>query len=334
MKAFRQSLLNWYALHKRDLPWRHTRDPYAIWLSEIMLQQTTVDTVIPYYHRFLEKFPTLQKLAVATEQEILSAWAGLGYYNRIRNFQEATRFLVKEKKGNVPNQLQELLDLPGLGPYTARAVASIAFGRPEAVVDGNVLRVLARVMACDKDIGLSAHREHYQKLADSLLDRENAGDFNQAMMELGATVCTPSKPTCLLCPVQSLCQGFQSQKVEELPVKSKKVRYTDEKLFCLIYQREGKFLLRQRGKGEIMAGLWELPLATYDAQAPLGFKTFPPVKHTIMTRRMTITPCVAKTTQKQPDIAGETEWVRLGDLAHKPLTTITKKVLKIFPSCP
>lgn len=222
LAKFRQKLLAWFALYQRDLPWRRTRDPYGIWLSEIMLQQTRVAAVIPYYERFAERFPDVQALAEAPEQEVLRLWAGLGYYSRARNLQRAARQILAEHGGQFPRTRKEALALAGIGNYTAAAILSIAYGEKLAVLDGNVARVLARLGAIRGDLREVCRWNNLQKQADALLDPAAPGDWNQAMMELGATICTPRAPQCLLCPVSDFCDGRRLGLAESLPERRKK----------------------------------------------------------------------------------------------------------------
>src|SRR6266478_4878672 len=210
LATFRKQLLNWFHEFRRDLPWRRTRDPYRIWLSEIMLQQTRVAAAIPYYERFLERFP------------ILRAWSGLGYYSRARNLQKAAQQIVAKHSGHFPARMEDALALPGIGDYTAAAILSIVFGEKYAVLDGNVARVLARLSAIRGDLRESLRWQELQETADHLLDPESPGDWNQAMMELGATLCTPKSPQCLLCPVAQFCEGRKLGIAESLPEKRKK----------------------------------------------------------------------------------------------------------------
>ncbi|MDQ2777654.1 MAG: A/G-specific adenine glycosylase [Acidobacteriota bacterium] len=255
---FRRSLLRWFVLHKRDLPWRRTRDPYAIWLSETMLQQTRVAAAIPYYGRFLARFPDFKCLAEAAERDLLSMWAGLGYYYRARNMQKAAQLMLEA--GTFPNAYQELRTLPGIGDYTAAAVASIAFGLPHAAVDGNVLRVLSRVMTDGADIASSSGRKRFAELAGNLLDRNRPGDFNQAMMELGATVCLPKNPQCLVCPVSSICRARQTGAQTQFPVKLSKQKSVEESRTVYWIERDARVLAWQRPRNSsLMAGFWELP---------------------------------------------------------------------------
>ncbi len=255
---FRTQLLAWYDAHARDLPWRETRDPYRVWLSEIMLQQTRVAAVIAHYQEFLRRFPTVEKLARARQASVLAAWSGLGYYRRARMLHAAAKVVVRELDGKFPQTVEGLRDLPGVGRYTAAAIASIAFGEPVAVVDGNVERVLQRFS------GRRLAGEDFWLAAEGLLDCERPGDFNQAMMELGATVCTPREPACLTCPVMELCatRGEIARAANTARQKKREVHYA---LAC----RDGAVFLVQRARdARLMAGMWELPeLAGFAAGA-------------------------------------------------------------------
>jgi A/G-specific adenine glycosylase len=246
---FRERLLPWYDRHRRDLPWRASRDPYRVWLSEIMLQQTRVAAVIEHYHRFLRRFPTVNKLAAAREPSVLAAWSGLGYYRRARMMHAAAKVIVREHAGRFPSTTEQLLALPGIGRYTSAAVASIAFDQPVAVVDGNVERVLRRVS------GRQLQGDDLWKAAGELLDKARPGDFNQAMMELGATVCTPRAPTCLTCPVLDLCatRGELAATTKAAPQKKREIHYS-------LNHRNGKVFLVQRAHdASLMPTMWELP---------------------------------------------------------------------------
>ncbi|HYL47613.1 MAG TPA: A/G-specific adenine glycosylase [Candidatus Limnocylindrales bacterium] len=222
LASFRKRLLAWFRQFQRDLPWRRTKDPYPIWISEIMLQQTRVAAVIPYYEKFLARFPNLRALAQAPEEEVLRLWSGLGYYSRARNLQKAAQQIMARHGGEFPREESEVLALPGIGSYTAAAILSIAFGAEHAVLDGNVERVLARLGALGGDLRESRRWQSLQKTASGLLDRKSPGDWNQAMMELGAVVCTPRAPQCLLCPVKNFCRARQSGDPESFPKKKKK----------------------------------------------------------------------------------------------------------------
>jgi A/G-specific adenine glycosylase len=221
LASFRKRLLAWFRQFQRDLPWRHTKDPYRIWISEIMLQQTRVAAVIPYYEKFLARFPDVRVLAQAPEEEVLKLWSGLGYYSRARNLQKAAQQIMARHGGEFPREESEVLALPGIGRYTAAAILSIAFGGEHAVLDGNVARVLARLGALRGDLRESRRWQSLQKTASGLLDRKSAGNWNQAIMELGATVCTPRAPQCLLCPMKDFCRARKSGDPESFPEKKK-----------------------------------------------------------------------------------------------------------------
>lgn len=260
---FSRELLEWYRANKRDLPWRQNRDPYRIWVSEIMLQQTRVDTVIPYYERFMSKFPNVRALAEAPEPEVLKCWEGLGYYSRARNLQAGAREVAAQYGGEVPDDKSAVAGLRGVGPYTSGAIMSIAFNRPEPAVDGNVMRVLSRYFCLEEDIAKPATRIGIEKLAASLIPEGAAGDFNQALMELGALVCTPKSPSCLPCPVMAHCEARIAGRETGLPVKTKAKKPRPELRTAAIVvgsgANEGKVLVRQRPATGLLAQMWELP---------------------------------------------------------------------------
>ena len=222
LTRFRKQLLAWFRQYQRDLPWRRTKDPYRIWLSEIMLQQTRVAAVIPYYERFLERFPDIHALAVAPQEDVLRLWSGLGYYSRARNLQRAAQEIVAKHEGAFPRTEKEARSLPGIGSYTAAAILSIAYGEKHAVLDGNVARVLARIFAVKGDLREAKHWQSLQKSASALLDPKAPSDWNQAMMELGATLCTPQSPQCLLCPVTQFCRARKLGLADSIPARRKK----------------------------------------------------------------------------------------------------------------
>lgn len=257
---FRNALITWYLEEKRDLPWRRTSNPYHIWVSEVMLQQTRVETVIPYYERFIGKFPSLADLAYAKEEEVLKMWEGLGYYSRARNLQSGVKEVVEEYGSRIPENRKDISKLRGVGPYTAGAVLSIAFGVPEHAVDGNVMRVLSRILLIEEDIAIPKTRKVFEEVVMALIDKEDPSSFNQGLMELGATICTP-RPKCLLCPVRDFCIAFHEGRQEELPVKSKKVKMKMVPLLSIaIRNTEGKWLLKQRPSKGLLANMWEFPM--------------------------------------------------------------------------
>ncbi|MRN55544.1 A/G-specific adenine glycosylase [Paenibacillus monticola] len=260
---FSRNLLEWYQGQKRDLPWRRHRNPYYIWISEIMLQQTRVDTVIPYFNRFIERFPTVEALADAPEEDVLKCWEGLGYYSRARNLQHAAKQVKELHGGQVPNDRDAVFSLKGVGPYTAGAILSIAFNRPEPAVDGNVMRVLSRYFLLEDDIAKGPTRVKMEYLAAELIPEGEAMHFNQALMELGALVCTPKSPRCLPCPVMEHCAARLAGCETSLPVKTKaKPPRPEERLAALIEGRgahAGRVLIRQRPASGLLARMWELP---------------------------------------------------------------------------
>lgn len=256
--AIRRSLAAWYEAGKRDLPWRQTRDPYSIWISEIMLQQTRVAAVIPYYNKFLLLFATPAQLAEASDDALLSAWAGLGYYSRARNLREAARRITAS--GAFPSSYESILALPGIGPYTAAAIASISFGLPFAVLDGNVMRVLARLTCDSSDIQSAKTRQRLQTVAQALLDPEDPARHNQAIMELGATVCIPKSPHCIECPLSPYCEGRKSGAAAQFPIKLRKAEVHRVSRTLLLAIRNRQVLMWQRPPDSSqLKGFWELP---------------------------------------------------------------------------
>jgi A/G-specific adenine glycosylase len=308
-QKIRAALLRWYRVHRRDLPWRKTRDPYAIWVSEIMLQQTRVVAVIEYYEKFMRLFPTVATLAAAKEENVLAAWSGLGYYRRARSLHAAARKIVDELEGRVPATSTALRELPGVGRYTAAAIASIAYDEPVAVVDGNVERVLQRLD------GVERTGEFVWERAQELLAPKSAGDWNQAMMELGATICTPATPVCDACPVQAWCKlpGHDVRKAQ--PARKKR------ELICGLAIRKDRVYLVQRDKGEsLMASMWELPTLGTSA----GVDVLARMKHSITNSDYTI--LVVKLDGRAVPKGGK--WVPVAELSRVALTGIARKALR------
>jgi len=258
-KAWVPGLLAWYRREARDLPWRRTRDPYAIWVSEIMLQQTQVETVGPYYRRFMERFGTVQALAGARLDSVLKAWEGLGYYTRARNLHAAARMVCRDHGGRIPDTVEGLRALPGIGRYTAGAIASIAFGRDAPVLDGNVTRVLCRVFAVEDDPKRAAVQRRLWGLCAELLPRGRAGDFNQAMMELGARVCRPQNPACEACPIRGGCRARAQGRAEQLPVRRSGRALPRHTIAVGIVWKDGRVLIDKRRADAMLGGLWEFP---------------------------------------------------------------------------
>ncbi len=258
-EAIGAALLEWFALHQRNLPWRRSRDPYRIWVSEVMLQQTRVETVIPYYERWFAHFPTLQALAEAPEEEVLKAWEGLGYYSRARNLHSAAREVVAQYGGEIPDDPHAVSRLKGVGPYTAGAILSIAFNRAVPAVDGNVMRVLSRLFRIQDDITQPATRKGMEALAQELIPTGQAGAFNQALMELGALICTPTSPKCLACPVAEYCRALAEGVQEQLPVKAKAKAPRPVDVVATVVWHAGRLLITRRAAGGLLGGLWEFP---------------------------------------------------------------------------
>lgn len=259
MESISQKLLPWFHENRRDLPWRTDRDPYKVWVSEIMLQQTQVDTVIPYYNRFIAKFPTLQALAEATDEEVLKLWEGLGYYSRVRNLHSAVREVSREYGGVVPDEKEEISRLKGVGPYTAGAILSLAYGKPEPAVDGNVMRVITRLFAMEDDITKSATRAKIENIVQQLIPADEPGAFNEALMELGALICKPRDPACEHCPVVDQCMAREAGVHEQLPVKKKNKPVRPVSLVCGVVMKEDRVLVRRRPAQGLLAGMWEFP---------------------------------------------------------------------------
>ncbi|MEX2479130.1 MAG: A/G-specific adenine glycosylase [Gracilimonas sp.] len=257
---FSKHLLTWYQDHKRQMPWRDEPDPYKIWVSEIMLQQTRVDQATPYFQSFISLFPTVYDLAKAEQQEVLKAWEGLGYYSRARNLHSAAKMVVDEYDGKLPETYDEVIKLKGIGPYTAAAVTSIAFNKPNAVVDGNVIRVLTRYFGIEEDTRSTKTRNKVQEFANELIDEDRPGDFNQALMELGSEVCSPSNPSCMDCPVQSGCVAAKMTKTDVIPYKSPAKKKPHHVIGVGIIEDEnGKLLIALRPEDAMLGGLWEFP---------------------------------------------------------------------------
>ncbi|WKK86804.2 A/G-specific adenine glycosylase [Marivirga arenosa] len=259
-ESFSNLIINWYQNHKRDLPWRNTSDPYKIWLSEIILQQTRVIQGLPYYEKFIAKYPNVFDLANAPEDEVMRLWQGLGYYSRARNLHACAKMVVEQFDGKFPNTYSELLKLKGVGKYTAAAIASFAFGEATPVVDGNVFRVLARYFNITDDIAQPKTFKKFFEVSEDLIPEKHPADYNQAMMELGATVCSPKSPNCSECPIAEGCEARINNIQAELPVKKKKIKVKRRYLYYLIWQNENKIAMKKRGPQDIWQGLFDFEL--------------------------------------------------------------------------
>ncbi len=265
---FSKRWIEWYRKHRRELPWRRTQEPYRIWLSEIILQQTRVEHGLRYYEAFLERFPTVHDLAAASEEEVLKMWQGLGYYTRARNLHRTARYIVNERNGEFPSSFEELRGLKGVGPYTAAAIGSFSFGLPTPVVDGNVERVIARLKGIEEPVNTSKGKRRIHELASEMMEDTDPGTFNQAIMEFGALLCTPKDPDCANCPFKKECVAFREGKVEMLPVK-RKGKGQRHRYFNYLYLRnENGVVLEQRREKDIWQHLYQLPLI--ESKAPVG----------------------------------------------------------------
>jgi A/G-specific adenine glycosylase len=314
LQRFAEPLLAWYDQHKRDLPWRQDRDPYRVWLSEIMLQQTRVAAVLEHYRSFLKKFPTVRHLAAARPASVLAAWSGLGYYRRARMLHAAAKVVVKQHGGQFPPTSSALRDLPGIGRYTAAAIASIAFDEPVAVVDGNVERVLQRF------VGKPLADGDLWRNAQLFLDQMRPGDFNQAMMELGATVCLPRGPSCLLCPLAALCATRG-----ELPGATTATRQTKREIHVGLARRNGEvFLVRRDSMASLMPGMWELPEFTPHN----GTKTLLSLRHSITVTDYTVRVSEMENPEEMTSSHVRGKWVAPSRLPSMPLTGLAKKILR------
>ena len=306
---FTNVLLRWFDENRRDLPWRQTRDPYAIWLSEIILQQTRIQQGWAYWERFMKRFPTVDLLAEASEDEVLRLWQGLGYYSRARNLHTAAQQIVEQ--GQFPNTLEGIRKLKGVGDYTAAAIGSIAFGLPVAVVDGNVYRVLARHFGIETPINTTEGKKLFKQLAQSLLPADKPSEFNQAMMDFGAIQCTPQSPRCLLCPLAESCEALRQGKVDALPVKERKLTIKTRHLAYVYIRCKGQTAIHRRGKGDIWQGLWE-PLLIEDAAIPAfdGRLTLlqSGVKH-VLTHRILMADFYLLETSQRPSLPEDYVWI-------------------------
>jgi A/G-specific adenine glycosylase len=309
LPQLRRALLRWYDDNQRALPWRSTRDPYRVWVSEIMLQQTRVAVVLPRYEKFIQRFPSVEKLATARLSSVLAEWSGLGYYRRARNLHAAAKVIAREHSGNFPEHSAEWRKLPGIGRYTAAAVASIAFDEPVAVLDGNVERVLRRLLHCATDADS-------WNAAQQLLDRNRPGDFNQAIMELGATICVPGEPSCACCPIRTFC-GTQGRGESQ----SRKARQIKASISFALVTKGNSVLLVRRGANEsLMSGMWELP--TVDPSLSSEEVLFR-MRHSI-----TVTDYVVNVIARSEIKSESGEWIDRRNAHKLPLTGLTKKILR------
>ncbi|WP_414838504.1 A/G-specific adenine glycosylase [Carnobacterium sp. TMP28] len=327
IERFRATLLSWYDIEKRTLPWRISNDPYRIWVSEIMLQQTRVDTVIPYYLNFMEQFPTIKDLSQAHEDKLLKAWEGLGYYSRVRNMQKAAKQIMTDYEGEMPRDPKEIIKLSGIGPYTAGAIASMAFDLPEPAVDGNVMRVVSRLFEIEADIAKPASRKIFEAVMREIIDPYKPGDFNQAFMDLGSSICTPKNYHPELSPIKEFNASYLNETWANYPIKSKKKKavpvYYDG---FLIENEHGEFLLEKRPKEGLLANMWIFPLLEeqerentlglqkrlkedYFIEVRLMEKSFSEVTHLFSHLKWTIAVYYGKRSRSEKTLPEKCQWV-------------------------
>lgn len=359
--SFRRTLLNWYDNEKRDLPWRRTKNPYHIWISEIMLQQTQVVTVIPYYERFLDWFPTIESLANAPEEKILKAWEGLGYYSRVRNMQKAAQEIMENFGGVFPDNHKDILSLKGIGPYTAGAIASIAFGLPEPAVDGNVMRVMSRLFEVNYDIGDPKNRKIFQAIMEVLIDPERPGDFNQALMDLGTDIESAKNPRPDESPIRFFSAAYLHGTYDKYPIKLPKKKPKPIQIQAFVIRNsDGDFLMEKNLDGRLLGGFWSFPIMEtdvigqqldlfeknnaalqtisqktsfeddYQLKPNWTSKTFPAVKHTFSHQKWNIELIEGNVTTTDFTTTKELRWVPQDQLSQYPMATPQKKMLKVY----
>ena len=331
---FATTLVDWFSKNGRDLPWRQTRDPYAIWLSEIILQQTQVKQGLEYWERFMHRWPTVEALAAATEDEVLREWQGLGYYSRARNLHYAARQIVE--RGSFPNTIAEIKQLKGVGDYTAAAIGSIAFGLPAAVVDGNVYRVLSRYFGIDTPINTTEGKKLFAAMAQEQLPPQEASVYNQAIMDFGAIQCTPQSPDCSVCPLMESCDAFRTNRIQELPVKLKTLKIRERHLIYIYVRYKSQTAIHRRGAGDIWQGLWEpwlvddehFSLFTSHSSLRLVKQG---VKH-VLTHRILYADFYLWEPDKRPSLPSDYIWIPESDIDNYALPRLIEILLELLNS--
>jgi len=345
--TFRDNLIDWFRAHQRDLPWRNSGDWYPIFLSEFLLQQTQIEQALPYFKKFINRYPQLSDLADASEYDVLALWSGLGYYTRARNLLKSAKIIEAQYGGQFPRDYQSALSLPGIGAYTAAAILSIAFNLPHAVVDGNVERVMSRLFCLNDDIRLSKTKKQITQIVQVLLDKKQPGLFNEALMELGALICRPRAPLCSDCPLNSFCRAYQSNRVEQFPYKSAPALKKQLKQYVLVLSSQNKFLIVQRPPNGLLASMWEFPtlmvnhfryskarigeLIREKYKCPVGRLNKGQVyKHTYSHIRLTFVPLLVKVDSADfhyQEYYSAMNWRSLSELSEEPLHNAHKKIL-------
>jgi A/G-specific adenine glycosylase len=352
--AVRRKLLKWFDENQRDLPWRKKKTPYRIWVSEIMLQQTQVATVIDYFNRFIKKFPTVKKLAAADQADVLKMWEGLGYYRRARQMHAAAQVVVEEHGGRFPTDFESVLALPGIGRYTAGAILSISEDQQLPILEGNTIRLFARLMTMKSDPRTAANQKALWEFSENLIPRKRCGDFNQSLMELGSEICHPKKPKCLLCPIRDLCPTAIKGLQAEIPAPSRKMKYEEINEAVVVVRRGNKFLVRQCGPGERWEGLWDFPRYAISRDEITKGKTplvlaeqlktqmgltveleslSRTIKHAVTRFRITLDCfCATSVSGRMKKSAGETKWMTAKEIEETPMSVTGRKVAKTLES--
>lgn len=339
-RDFATPLVEWFKENKRDMPWRRTSDPYCIWVSEVMLQQTQVVTVIPYYINFMERFPTISDLARATLEEVHTYWQGLGYYRRGENLWKGAKVVEERWGGKFPQDPKLIKEIPGIGPYTLGAICSIAFHMPLPAVDGNVMRVMSRWYRMTEDIGVAKNRKQFEeKVMENMPSDPN--QFNQALMELGALICTPKSPKCEACPVKTLCEAYQKGEQENYPIKEKKLKKVEEHYYVLLIEKEHQIGMIKRGAEGLLANLWGLPMILEEEGKKLGLEELSdsllkPITHIFTHRKWHMTPVVIKYSNQLESLLEGREnkeeilYIDEENISSLPIATAFKKVLNQY----
>lgn len=338
-KTKAKMLIKWFEENKREMPWRNTKDPYCIWVSEIMLQQTQVATVIPYYIRFMERFPTITDLANATLEDVHNYWQGLGYYKRGENLWKGAKIIQEKWNGTFPKEVEQIKEIPGIGPYTLGAICSIAYDMPLPAVDGNVMRVMSRWYCLSEDIGMAKNRKVFEeKVMENMPDHPSA--FNQGLMELGALICTPQNPKCEECPIRHLCMAYQTKTVLNYPVKEKKLKKVEENYYILIIRKEEQIGMLKRPNEGLLANMWGFPMVSEeewekDLEKDIKGLWLPEVKHVFTHKIWRMKGVVIEWEQscKAPNkilnrILEEVEYISKDKIKELPVATAYKKILK------
>lgn len=344
-----EDLIDWFLVNQREMPWRTDPQPYKVWISEIMLQQTQVVTVIPYFDRFIDRFPDVQTLAEADQSDVLKYWEGLGYYSRARNLHKAAQSVLEFFNGVLPADYDRLQTIQGIGPYIAAAIGSIAFGIKVPVVDGNVFRVVTRYYGIFEDISKPKTRDIIFKELEPVIKKCNASHFNQGLMELGALVCSPTSPDCKLCPLNKSCFAYMNNKISELPVKAKKKAVPQMNVAIAIVEKDGKILIAKRRQNQMLGGLWEFPGGKQEAGESLEetvvrelreetgmtveiIKRLTDVRHVFSHFKLTITPFICSHVKgiAKAITSDDVKWIKISDFDKYPFPTVNKKIIKEY----